>query len=98
MRCDRVRLSVAVFTCAVLLVSAVPAPAQRVTTTLTAGVNPQAVAVNPVTNQIYVANYDSNNVTVKACERGRYFLLGQSEIRTKANLARRTRFDDARRN
>src|SRR5437764_3169342 len=29
-----------------------------------AGTQPNAVAVNPVTNKIYVANYLSNNVTV----------------------------------
>ncbi len=38
--------------------------AQTVTTTLTAGTAPNAVAVNPVTNKIYVANGSSNNVTV----------------------------------
>jgi YVTN family beta-propeller protein len=32
--------------------------------TVTAGTNPYAVAVNPNTNKIYVANYGSNNVTV----------------------------------
>ena len=31
---------------------------------VTAGTNPRAVAVNPVTNKIYVANGGSNNVTV----------------------------------
>ena len=34
------------------------------TATVTAGTSPQAVAVNPVTNKIYVANLSSNNVTV----------------------------------
>ena len=34
------------------------------TTTVAAGTHPRAVAVNPVTNKIYVANYGSNNVTV----------------------------------
>ena len=35
------------------------------TTTVSAGFSPMAVAVNPVTNKIYVANFDgSNNVTV----------------------------------
>ena len=29
-----------------------------------AGTIPDAVAVNPVTNKIYVANYSSDNVTV----------------------------------
>jgi YVTN family beta-propeller protein len=33
-------------------------------TTVTAGTYPWAVAVNPVTNKIYVANYNSNNVTM----------------------------------
>jgi YVTN family beta-propeller protein len=34
------------------------------TNTVRTGWGPVAVAVNPVTNKIYVANYDSNNVTV----------------------------------
>src|SRR5262245_10461377 len=38
--------------------------AQVVTSTLAVGANPQAMAVNPVTNKIYVANADSSNVTV----------------------------------
>jgi YVTN family beta-propeller protein len=38
--------------------------AQAVTATVPAGSEPYAVAVNPVTNTIYVANYDSGNVTV----------------------------------
>ena len=39
--------------------------ATNATTTVTAGsATPWAVAVNPVTNKIYVANYGSNNVTV----------------------------------
>ena len=40
------------------------ASADWVTATVTAGANPYAVAVNPVTNKIYVANYGSDNVTV----------------------------------
>ncbi len=40
------------------------ARADTVTTTVSAGTNPYAVAVNPVTNKIYVANAVSNNVTV----------------------------------
>ena len=38
--------------------------ATNATTTVAAGTNPYAVAVNPVTNKIYVANDGSNNVTV----------------------------------
>jgi YVTN family beta-propeller protein len=34
------------------------------TTTVAAGSGPYAVAVNPVTSKIYVANYDGDNVTV----------------------------------
>ncbi|MCY7347919.1 MAG: hypothetical protein LH614_17105, partial [Pyrinomonadaceae bacterium] len=34
------------------------------TNSVSAGTNPRAVAVNPVTNKIYVANRSSNNVTV----------------------------------
>ncbi|MEP7067914.1 MAG: YncE family protein [Usitatibacter sp.] len=41
-----------------------PATAQTVSGTLTAGTQPRAVAVNSVTNTIYVANEFSNNVTV----------------------------------
>src|SRR5271157_4725241 len=38
--------------------------ADFVTNTITAGTDPYAVAVNPVTNRIYVANKGSDNVTV----------------------------------
>ncbi len=38
--------------------------ATNATTTVAAGTSPFSVAVNPVTNKIYVANYGSNNVTV----------------------------------
>ena len=38
--------------------------ATNTTTTVAAGSRPDAVAVNPVTNKIYVANSGSNNVTV----------------------------------
>ena len=38
--------------------------AETVTASLVAGTNPYAVAVNPMTNKIYVANYNSNNVSV----------------------------------
>ncbi len=48
--------------CALLLQAS--ADAQTVTATIPAGSLPFAVAVNPVTNQIYVANHNSNNVTV----------------------------------
>ena len=48
----------------VLLLAAQPLQAQTVTTTIRAGTVPYAVAVNPVTNKIYVANDGSNNVTV----------------------------------
>ena len=40
------------------------AHADFVTTTITAGTNPFAVAVNPVTNRTYVANYGSGTVKV----------------------------------
>src|ERR1700733_3507771 len=36
--------------------------AQTVTTTVNAGSEPASVAVNPVTNKIYIANYAGNNV------------------------------------
>ena len=38
--------------------------AQTVMTTVGVGMSPIAVAVNPVTNKIYVANQGSSNVTV----------------------------------
>jgi len=49
---------------AFLTLSAAGLRAQTVTTTVAAGAQPYAVAVNPVTNKIYVANTNSNNVTV----------------------------------
>jgi len=49
-----------------LLLALLPAAsvAQTVTTTVAAGSSPSAVAVNPITNKIYIANHVSNNVTV----------------------------------
>ena len=47
-----------------LIVAARPLQAQYVTTTIASGTRPIATAVNPVTNKVYVANYDSNDVTV----------------------------------
>ena len=47
-----------------LLLAAVSAEGQTMTTTVTAGTDPHAVAVNPVTNKIYVVNFSSGNVTV----------------------------------
>ena len=38
--------------------------ANNSTTTVAAGNRSRAVAVNPVTNKIYVANFNSGNVTV----------------------------------
>jgi len=64
MRRDRVWLPVDLFACAVLLMSAVPAPAQTLTASFSVGTGPSAVAVNPVTNKIYVVNRGSNTVTV----------------------------------
>jgi len=55
----RISLSVAL-----LLLAAAGLRAQSVTTTLSVGTFPDAVAVNPVSNNIYVANYESGNVTV----------------------------------
>jgi YVTN family beta-propeller protein len=48
--------------CAVM--GSLAAHAQTVTATLMAGTNPISVAVNPVTNKIYVANYRGASVTV----------------------------------
>jgi DNA-binding beta-propeller fold protein YncE len=33
-------------------------------TLLGVGIHPQALAVNPITNHVYVVNYDGNTVTV----------------------------------
>ena len=54
------RLFLAVFICLVVY----PAQAQSVTATVTVGVSPFAIAVNPVSNKIYVAGSGSNNVTL----------------------------------
>src|SRR4051812_11033836 len=51
--------------CAGLLgLTYVPARAQTVTGGVAAGSLPISIAVNPMTNKIYVANENSNNVTV----------------------------------
>ena len=42
----------------------VPAAAQTLINTLLVGTNPVAIAVNQATNKIYVANQNSNNVTI----------------------------------
>src|SRR3954471_19670343 len=49
---------------AFLALGALPARAQAVLATIPAGTEPRAVAVNPVTNRIYVVNEFSNDVTV----------------------------------
>jgi YVTN family beta-propeller protein len=46
------------------LIGALSAHAQNVTASVHVGTGPKSVALNPVTNRIYVANYNSNNVTV----------------------------------
>jgi YVTN family beta-propeller protein len=46
------------------LCGALAVNAQNVTATVNVGNDPYAVAVNPVTNKIYVANQSSNTVTV----------------------------------
>ena len=48
----------------VVFLASLPAIAQTLITTVTAGSDPVAIAFNPVTNKIYVANQQSNNVTV----------------------------------
>ena len=50
--------------CMAVAASIGTASADWVTATVAAGTNPYAVAVNPVTNKVYVANIYSNNVTV----------------------------------
>ncbi len=58
-----VGLSAALLAVGILLFPAA-SRAQIVTTTIQVGTGPQAVAINAVTNQIYVANSGSGNVTV----------------------------------
>jgi len=41
-----------------------PAKAQYVTATIAAGFSPEATAVNPVTNKVYIANINGGTVTV----------------------------------
>jgi YVTN family beta-propeller protein len=53
-----------VVTIAGLIFVVAPLHAQTATTTVAAGTLPLAAAVNPVTNKIYVPNFNSNNVTV----------------------------------
>jgi YVTN family beta-propeller protein len=51
--------------CVLLLIFAsLGARAQTVVATIDAGTHPQAVAVNPLTNKIYVANMNSQDITV----------------------------------
>jgi YVTN family beta-propeller protein len=38
--------------------------AENVTATVATGAFPLAIAINPVTNRVYVANYSSNSITV----------------------------------
>src|SRR5688572_21705252 len=47
-----------------LLLAPVAAAGQTVGSTIAVGTTPSAIAVNPVTNKVYVANDGSNNVSV----------------------------------
>lgn len=47
-----------------LLLAAIPVQAQTVVATVPVGQIPQSIAVNPVTNKIYVANLGSGDITV----------------------------------
>jgi len=49
---------------ALVLGAAAPAYAQTVVATIPVGAGPSSVAVNPRTNRIYVANRDSDTVSV----------------------------------
>lgn len=53
-----------VFGFLLLILAAVPAHSQTVIATVPVGIRPRGLAVNPATNKIYVANFDSSNVTV----------------------------------
>ncbi|MGH9571487.1 MAG: YncE family protein, partial [Candidatus Angelobacter sp.] len=58
------RLLALVLAAGLAVVSCPQLSGQTVTATIGAGTNPSAVAVNPATNKIYIANRGSNNVTV----------------------------------
>jgi YVTN family beta-propeller protein len=62
-----------------LFVLTPPADAQTVTQQVPVGVSPQAIAVNPVTNKIYVANTGSSTVTVIDGATGNPTFLGVGE-------------------
>ena len=49
---------------AALALLATPAASQTVQPRITVGTNPVSVAVNPMTNKVYVANAGSNNLTI----------------------------------
>src|SRR5215469_13345574 len=57
-------VSLAFIGCAIVLAATTSAAAQQITTTLSVGSGPDALAVNPVTNKVYVASKGSNTVTV----------------------------------
>ena len=67
-----------------LWLAAAAAQAQTVTATIAVGTGPQVLALNPVTNKIYVANAASNNVTVH--RRGHQY---QNHGKTSAALPKR---------
>ena len=60
----RVKLSSFFFYLAFLLLPATSASAQNVTSTLPAGSGPFAVAVNPITNKVYISNSGGASVTM----------------------------------
>lgn len=60
-----------------------PARAQSIGPTIPAGTDPRAVAVNPVTNKVYVANEFSNDVTV---------LDGATQATTRVAVGRRPQY------
>src|SRR2546430_275268 len=57
-------LSSFLLTLFLFILPAISVQGQTATATVAAGANPYAVAVNPVTNKIYVANFNGNDVTV----------------------------------
>src|SRR5882757_9555304 len=48
----------------IALIMVLSMDAQTVTATINTGTSPAAIAINPVTNKVYVANYDGATVTV----------------------------------
>jgi YVTN family beta-propeller protein len=69
----------------ILALSSIPAFAQVVTATVAAGGHPSAVAVNPITNQIYVTNYCGNDPQCQSA--GTLSVIDGATLSTTATIA-----------